>query len=81
MRALQYRGAAPTPTLSEREYLDLQARIVGKRVQADLPLSLGGYRRGTLIKLTPDLQALVECDGSYGTVWCSLDAITALEEY
>jgi hypothetical protein len=41
----------------------------------------GGYQRGYIRKLTRDRKVLVECDGGYGTIWCGLDVISALEEY
>lgn len=83
MKQLKIRGVTPSSSAmpTEREYLDAQKRLVGTRVQADLPSTQGGYQRGYIRQLTPDRQVLVECDGSYGTVWCSLDIVTALEAY
>lgn len=76
-----FKPAAKSGAPTKREYLAAQKRLIGKRVQADLPSSLGGYRKGRILKLTPEREVLIECDGSYGTIWCSLDVVTALEEY
>jgi hypothetical protein len=81
MSLIEYLAKKRSKIVNEREYLDAQKRLVGIRVQADLPCRLGGYRRGHIRQLTRERQVLVECDGAYGMVWCSLDVITALEEY
>jgi hypothetical protein len=81
MKTLKVRTTKKVMITDEREYLDAQERLVGKRVQADLPCSHGGYQRGYILKLTRDRQVLVECDGSYGTIWCDLSQITILEQH
>lgn len=68
-----------SPVLTDKEFLDTQARLVGQRVHADVPTGEGsGYRKGTVTRIALNRQALVECYGSYGTVWVSLDCVTAL---
>jgi hypothetical protein len=81
MKTLQYRSTKKAMITDEREYIDAQERLVGKRVQADLPCSKGGYQRGYVRQLTRDRQTLVECDGSYGIIWCDLSLITILEQH
>ena len=81
MSLIKYLAKKRTKIVNEREYTDAQERLIGIRVQADLPCREGGYQRGYIRKLTRDRKVLVECDGGYGTIWCSLDVITALEEY
>lgn len=81
MSLIKYLAKKRTKFVNEREYIDACKRMIGIRVQADLPCSLGGYRRGHIRQLTRERQVLVECDGAHGMVWCSLDVITALEEY
>ena len=66
---------------TERDFLDAEKRLVGIPVQADPPSSLGGYRRGKILKLSRNRMVLVECDGSWGTIWADLEVITALGEY
>lgn len=84
MKALTYRSSPPTTqiTLSDRAFMEAQRRLVGVRVQADVPTGkAAGYRRGIIARITPDRQALIECDGAWGTVWVSLDVVAALEAY
>ncbi len=83
MKALKVRPSSPTHTsLTDKAFQEAQRRLVGVRVQADVPSGPAeGYRQGIIARITPDRQALVECDGSYGSIWVSLDVVAALEEY
>lgn len=82
MKPLKFRTVkTPSRSTSEREFYDAEKRLVGIRVQVDLPRSQGGYQKGIIRKLTREHMVLVECDGAWGTVWVDLSVVTALEEY
>lgn len=69
MKALNYRSSTIQTSLFDQAFMEAKRRLVGVRVQADLPSSQGGYQKGTITRITPDRKALIECDGSFGSVW------------
>lgn len=74
------KGSLPAAP-KDRAFFDARDRLMGKRIQADIPAGVGRplYRRGYLRDLLPDHMALMECDNGQGDVWVHLDHVTLLE--
>lgn len=82
MKALTYRSSTIQTSLSDQAFIEAKRRLVGRRVQADVPSGpAAGYRKGIIARITPDRRALIELDGPYGSVWVSLDVVCALGAY